>query len=88
MEHYVDVVKELPPALKSKLLVAVSNRGNVSSDILRCLLHPYVKVLDLNECSASDDSVRAIYSCTRLHKLNLNRGRNQNREISTAGTSI
>jgi hypothetical protein len=88
MEQYVDVVKQLPPALKSKLLVAAINKGNVSSKILHCLLHPYVKVLDLNECSTSDDSVHAIYACTHLHKLKLNRGRNQDKEMSTAGRNI
>lgn len=88
MEQYVDVVKLLPPAIKSKLLVAASKRGNVSSKMLHCLLHPYVKMLDLNGCSVSDDSVQAIYTCTHLHKLNLNRGRHQNRDISTAGRGI
>ncbi|PNF22294.1 hypothetical protein B7P43_G02902, partial [Cryptotermes secundus] len=84
MEQYIDTVKVLPPALKSKLLVVACNRGSVNSKILCCLLHPNVKTLDLSECSISDDSVRAIYKCTHLYKLDLNPGRNQNREISTA----
>lgn len=88
MEQYIDTVKVLPPTLKSKLLALACNRGNVNSKILCCLLHPNVKTLDLSGCSVSDDSIRAIYKCTHLYKLDLNPGRNQNREISTAGRSI
>lgn len=87
MEQYIDTVKVLPPALKSKLLVVACNRGNVNSKILCCLLHPNVKTLDLSECTISDDSIRAIYKCKHLYKLDLNPGRNQNREISTTGRS-
>ena len=88
MEQYIDTVKVLPPALKCKLLAVACNRGNVNSKILCCLLHPNVKTLDLSECSISDDSVHAIYKCTHLNKLDLIPGRNQNREIRTAGRSI
>jgi hypothetical protein len=88
MEKHVDTVRVLPRILKSKLLVAASKRGTLTSKILHCLLHPDVKELNLNKCNVCDDSIRAIYTCTHLWKLHLNSEAHQRTGISTAGIDI
>jgi hypothetical protein len=88
MEQNVDMVQVLPHSLKNKLLVVASKRGSLTSKLLHCLLNPDVKILDLSECNACDDSIRAIHKCTHLQKLDLNPGRNQKRDINTAGIDI
>ncbi|XP_069696378.1 protein AMN1 homolog [Periplaneta americana] len=84
LEHNIDTLEMLPPNLKSRLLAVACKRGSVSSDVLECLLHKNVKILDLSECNVSDDSIRLIHKCRYLEKLDLNPGRNQTRDITSA----
>lgn len=81
----MELLRILPRSLKTKLLTIACKRGTLTSLSIESLLHSELRTLNLSECDVTDGMLNAIQICSQLHKLDLNPGRNQDRNLSRDG---
>lgn len=84
LQYHLGSVQTLPKHLKSWLLSLATKRGSLSNAALSGLVHVDVTELNLCEIPVCDKTLDVISVCHQLHKLDINPGRNQRRNISTA----
>ncbi|XP_034250527.1 protein AMN1 homolog [Thrips palmi] len=82
LDPHVELLHILPRSLKTKLLTIACKRGTLTTPSIESLLHSELRTLNLSECNVTDGMLKAIQVCSQLRKLDLNPGRNQDRNLS------
>lgn len=85
LEPHIESLSILPRSLKIRLLTIACKRGTLSASSLQSLLYSELKTLNLSECDVTDEMLKAIEVCSQLRKLDLNPGRNQERNLGRDG---
>lgn len=85
LDLHVESLQVLPRSLKTRLLTIACKRGTLSTTSLTSLLHSELRTLNLSECDITDGMLEAIQICSELRKLDLNPGRNQERNLGKEG---